>query len=71
MKKVFINDEYITLSQFLKMEDYISSGGQAKFFLMEEEVYLNNELENRRGKKLYVNDVIRIDEQEYLIANEN
>ena len=28
MKKVFINSEYITLSQFLKLEGFIASGGE-------------------------------------------
>ena len=31
MKKMFINSEYITLSQFLKIEGFISSGGEAKY----------------------------------------
>ena len=51
MKKVFINSEYITLSQFLKIEGFIASGGEAKYFLQEVEVVLNGNLENRRGKK--------------------
>ena len=52
MKEVFINSEYITLAQFLKLEGFIGSGGEAKYFLQEVEVELNGELENRRGKKL-------------------
>ena len=32
--------------------------------LQEYEVYVNNELENRRGRKLYANDVIEIQEAE-------
>ena len=71
MKKVFINDEFITLSQFLKMEDFISSGGQAKFFLQEEQVFLNGQLENRRGKKLYKDNIVKIFDKEYLITNED
>ena len=71
MKKIFINSEYITLSQFLKIERFISSGGEAKYFLQEVEVVLNGNLENRRGKKLYSNDVIEIENQKYIILNEN
>ena len=71
MKKVFINSEYITLSQFLKLEGFIASGGEAKYFLKEVEVELNNAFEYRRGKKLYANDVIKIDGQEFIIVNEN
>ena len=71
MKKIFINSEYITLAQFLKLEGFIGSGGEAKYFLQEVEVELNGELENRRGKKLYSNDVIEIENQKYIILNEN
>lgn len=71
MKKLYIDSEFITLTQFLKIESYISSGGEAKYFLAEEEVYLNGELENRRGKKLYHNDVILVQGLEYQIIHED
>lgn len=53
-----LTDDFITLGQLLKQEGYISTGGQAKYFLLEEQVYVNNELEQRRGKKLYSGDQI-------------
>lgn len=68
MDSIFIDDEYITLTQFLKKIDLISSGGQAKFFLQETAVFVNNELEDRRGKKLYSGDVVRIDDDEFVIC---
>ena len=71
MKEVFINSEYITLAQFLKLEGFIGSGGEAKYFLQEVEVELNGALENRRGKKLYSNDVIKLEGNEFIIINEN
>lgn len=55
-----IQGTYITLGQFLKLSDIISSGGMAKPFLQQMEVYVNDELENRRGKKLYHMDTINI-----------
>ena len=48
----------MTLGQFLKHIDVISSGGQAKWFLQENDVLVNNEHENRRGRKLYSGDQI-------------
>ena len=51
----------ITLGQLLKAENIIESGGQAKWFLNENDVYINGELENRRGRKLVSGDVIIID----------
>ena len=67
MKTLKINTEYITLQQLLKIENFISSGGEAKYYLHDNAVYVNNELENRRGRKLYPNDIILIEDQEFKI----
>jgi S4 domain protein YaaA len=67
MEIVKIDSEYITLTQFLKMINVVSSGGEAKFFLLENDVFLNNELENRRNKKIYVNDQLIILDKAYKI----
>ena len=40
------------LGQLLKMTNAISSGGMAKWFLEEHVVFVNDEEEQRRGKKL-------------------
>lgn len=63
-ESVVIDDEFITLSQLLKLTTVISSGGMAKPFLAQYEVYLNGELEDRRGKKCYPDDEIVIPELE-------
>ncbi len=67
MESLKIKTEYITLQQLLKIEDIISSGGEAKYFLSNNEVYVNGELENRRGRKLYPNDVIKVASKEFKI----
>ncbi|MDF2962415.1 MAG: yaaA [Paenibacillus sp.] len=61
MKTVTIHTDYITLGQFLKLADCISTGGQAKFFLQETEIFVNGEPENRRGKKLVHHDKVRVE----------
>ncbi|CAG9622875.1 S4 domain-containing protein YaaA [Sutcliffiella rhizosphaerae] len=61
MTEVQISTEIITLGQFLKLADVIQSGGMAKWFLSEYEVKVNGELEDRRGRKLKVDDVVEID----------
>ena len=61
MKEIGIETEYITLGQLLKMTDTISSGGMAKWFLSEHEVFINQEPDNRRGRKLYPGDVVEIE----------
>lgn len=60
MKKIEINTEYVTLGQFLKMVNVISSGGMAKWYLSEYVIYVNGEEEQRRGKKLYDQDIILV-----------
>ena len=51
-----LNKEYIKLDQFLKMSNIISTGGEAKIYLMENKVLVNGIEENRRGRKLYPGD---------------
>lgn len=60
LEEIRIDSEYITLGQLLKMTDTISSGGMAKWFLSENEVYINGEVDQRRGRKLRNNDVVNI-----------
>ena len=56
-------DDYITLQALLKETGIIQSGGAIKTFLSEYPVLFNGEPENRRGKKLRVNDRISLLEQ--------
>ncbi|NKS29714.1 S4 domain-containing protein YaaA [Rhodococcus hoagii] len=57
-----MGDGDITLGQFLKTEGIIESGGQAKWFLQDFDVLINDERETRRGKKLNHQDSIVIPE---------
>ena len=66
-KEVKITTDYITLGQFLKYVGIIDSGFLAKIFLNEHEVYINGELDTRRGKKLYPGDLVLIEKVEYII----
>lgn len=60
MSKLKITTPYITLQQLLKIENVISSGGEAKYYLMDNEVFVNDVLEQRRGRKLYPGDCIKV-----------
>ncbi len=53
-------EEYITLQILLKISGVISTGGMAKLFLADNVVYVNDEKENRRGRKLYTGDKIQV-----------
>lgn len=67
---IFIKTDYITLGQFLKYTNIISSGSYAKNFLLSNTVYVDGAIENRRGRKLYNNSIVKIATKEYLILGE-
>ena len=54
------DQEYIKLQSLLQVCDVISNGGEAKIFLLENEVLVNNEPEQRRGRKLFEGDVVAV-----------
>ena len=68
MKEITIRGDYIKLEQLLKIVNIVSSGGEAKMFLSQEKVYVNSELDQRRGRKLYKGDEIKILNQTYKIC---
>lgn len=59
-EEIKIDTEYITLGQFLKLADVIQSGGMAKWFLSEHDVFINGEQDQRRGRKLRSGDQVSI-----------
>lgn len=64
---ITIQDEYITLGQLLKAADIIQSGGMAKWYLSEYYVYVNEEEEQRRGRKLRDGDFIEFPNEALMI----
>ena len=65
--KIRESEEYITLNVLLKIVDLIPTGGMAKIFLAENDVFVNGEKENRRGRKLYRGDIVKANKTEFLI----
>ena len=63
------DEPYITLGIVLKLGKIISTGGEAKIFLSENEVLINGEKENRRGRKLYNNDKVEVAGNVFLIKD--
>jgi len=62
MEIVEIDREFITLGQMIKFENIVESGGMVKAFLADYEVLVNGEQDQRRGRKLYPEDVVEIEE---------
>ena len=68
MEKITIRDEHIKLGQALKLAGAVGSGVEAKVYINEGLVRVNNEVCTERGKKLFTGDVIKYKDTEYVIC---
>lgn len=68
IKKVEIKEDFITLGQLLKIVDLVSSGGEVKYFILNNNILVNDITEKRRGRKLYKDDLITIEDNVYQIC---
>jgi len=62
-----IKTEYIELKNALKVLDLISTGGEAKYFILTNDIKVNGVKEDRRGRKLYPNDTLTVNGKAFLI----
>ena len=53
IEKVKISTEFIKLDQFLKWLAVVDSGSEAKEVILDGKVKVNDEVETRRGRKIY------------------
>ena len=58
MENIKIKDEYIKLGQLLKLSGLVGSGVDAKYVINEGLVKVNDEVDTRRGKKIYPGDIV-------------
>lgn len=65
--KIHDDQEYIVLGNLLKMAGIIDTGGYAKMFLIDNEVYVNGERDTRRGRKIRRGDVVKVIKQEIVV----
>ena len=65
MKK--ITTEYITLQQFMKLSGIVMTGGEAKIKIKEMDIVVNGEKENRRGRKLYPGDKVKLGGKTFVV----
>jgi ribosome-associated protein len=63
-----ISCDFITLGQFLKLQNIAGSGSEAKFLIQEGKVLVGEEIELRRGRKLYTGDIISVFAQKYQLV---
>lgn len=70
MKAIEIQDDFIKLGQLLKLADLVTSGVEAKIVITEGKVKVNGEIETRRGKKIYPEDIVEFKGEEITVIGE-
>ncbi|MDR7279582.1 RNA-binding S4 domain-containing protein [Catenuloplanes atrovinosus] len=68
MREVTINTDMIRLGQFLKLADVIEAGSDVKYLLGSEDVTVNGEPEDRRGRQLFKGDVVTVGDDITLVV---
>lgn len=53
-----LREEYIKLGQALKAAGLVESGVEAKEVIQDGQVLVNDEVDTRRGRKLYNGDIV-------------
>jgi ribosome-associated protein len=65
---VHITSDTIRLGQLLKLAGLVGSGSEAKDLLAFEQVLVNGEPEDRRGRQLVPGDVVRVGDDELRVT---
>ena len=68
MNEIKIETDIIKLDSFLKWAGIASLGSEAKFYIKNEDIKLNGEIETQRGKKLVKGDIIEFNNEYYKIV---
>ncbi|MDO4649328.1 MAG: RNA-binding S4 domain-containing protein [Eubacteriales bacterium] len=66
--EITIRDEFIKLGQAMKLAGLVDDGVQAKYVITDGQVKVNGEVDLRRGRKLYENDVFSYNGQEVKVT---
>lgn len=69
MEAIQISDDYIKLGQALKLANLVSSGVEAKIIIQDGEVKVNGEVDTRRGRKLYPQDMFEYQGKQVIITD--
>ena len=56
--EITIKDDFIKLGQALKLAGAVEDGVEAKYVIQDGLVKVNGEIDLRRGRKIYIGDVI-------------
>ncbi|NER84668.1 MAG: RNA-binding S4 domain-containing protein, partial [Leptolyngbya sp. SIO1D8] len=65
VEKFVSRSSFIKLDQFLKWQQIVQTGGEAKMLIYDGQVAVNGEMELRRGRKLFERDVVTVGDRAY------
>lgn len=68
MIEIKIRDEFIKLGQALKLAGVVDDGVQAKYVIQDGKVQVNGEVDLRRGRKIYVGDLVSYEGKEIKVT---
>jgi len=71
VKSIKIKGDYIKLDSLLKYASIVSTGGEAKYRIQSDEVYVGKEVCRARGKKIRPGDIVRCGEHVLLVKRDN
>lgn len=60
MQEIIIKTEFIKLQQLLKLAGVVGQGSDAKLYIKNGMVTLNDVVITERGKKVYHNDIVTV-----------
>ena len=68
MNEIKIETDIIKLDSFLKWAGIAVLGSEAKFYIKNEDIKVNGQIETQRGKKLVKGDIIEFNNEVYKIV---
>ena len=68
MNEIKIETDIIKLDSFLKWAGIAVLGSEAKFYIKNEDIKVNGQVETQRGKKLVKGDIIEFNNEAYKIV---
>ena len=68
MKEIKVDTNIIKLDAFLKWSGIASQGSDAKFYIKNGDIKLNDEVEVQRGKKLVKGDIVEFNGESYKVV---
>jgi len=69
MEEIYLreNEEFIKLGQAMKKANLIESGAMAKEIILSGDVLVNGEIEYKRGRKLFKDDIFEFMGEKFII----